>query len=438
VYAQSAAAVFDAPELKHRLGDRLVLPGAHNYAKARAIFNSAIDRRPAAVAYCRFEEDVCLVVDAARKCGANVVVRSAGHSVSGRCLANDAVVVDVSGMNGVAVDRRGIVVGGGATWSQLDAVSAAAGVAVTGGTVSTTGVAGLTLGGGIGWLLPSFGLASDSLIGARLVTADGKAMEANDADDPDVMWALRGSGRSLGVVTELRFEPHPIRPLYAGSFTVALDRVERWAGPIADLMTEPFPSLMLGPSFLFRDGMAVLSLDLAMHGPSPAQRAAIDALRGLPGIVGDTVRQRSYVSLQTMIDEPNRSGLRSYWMAAYPSTVPPELVAALAGQFSRSPSQDSVLFLETLHGAFTRPRLPSSFPSREPRFSALVVGAWRNAADDRRNRAWIESVRESLSPYLSTQPPYSNYSSDAVPEQGDGNSRLTAIKVRLDRDRLFL
>ena len=379
-----------------------------------------------------------LVIGAARESGVGVVVRSTGHSVAGRCVADGAVVIDMREINGVQADARGVSVGGGATWRQVDAVSAGAGLAVTGGTVSSTGVAGLTLGGGIGWLLPSFGLACDSLFSARVVTSDGCVIEANDEATPDLMWALRGSGAGLGVVTEFRFEPHRLLPMFAGSMTIALDHVTGWLGAISDLLTDPPPGLMAGPSFMFRDGRAVLSLDLVLHGPTVKQRARIESLRRIEGIMRDTVRWRSYVSLQRMIDEPNRSGLRAYWRAGYPTSVKPDFIAALAQQIQCCPSQDSIMFLENLSGAFAHPRFPSSFPSREPRFSTLITGSWRDVADDEVNMNWIESTWSILSPYLSERPPYLNYSSDVRPDLDEHVVRLREVKGQIDPVGLFL
>jgi hypothetical protein len=421
-------------------GDRALLPGDARYDHARAIFNAAIDRSPAAVLYCLSEDDIRCAVGLARREGLPVVVRSTGHNIAGRSVADGAVVVDVSGINGVTVDSRGIVVGGGATWRKVDEVSEAAGVAVTGGTVSSTGVAGLTLGGGIGWLLPSFGLSCDSLISARLVTATGEVVEANDTDTPELMWALRGSGTSPGVVTEFRFLAHRLQPVHAGSLTVELEQVEVWAGAISELLEEPSPSLMAGPSFLFRHGRPVLSLDVAMHGPGTRDLARIDALRRLPGIMGDTVRDRTYCSLQTMIDEPSRKGIRSYWTAGYPEAAPPELIIGLANEFRRSPSERSVLFLENLHGAFVRPQFPSAFPSRVPRLSALVTAAWLEAAADERNLTWVAAVRNVLSSYLSDRPSYANYASDLSDSSlgKDSEKRLSRVRAELDPQGLFL
>jgi hypothetical protein len=420
-------------------GDRLVLPGDARYGQARMAFNAAIDRNPAAVLYCVSEDDIRRVIGLAANEGLPVVVRSTGHNIAGRSVADGAVVVDVSGIDGVVADGRGIVVGGGATWRKVDAVSEQDGVAVTGGTVSSTGVAGLTLGGGIGWLLPSFGLSCDSLVSARLVTATGEVVEANDTDTPELMWALRGSGTCPGVVTEFRFLAHPLRPIHAGSLTVELDRLEVWAGAVSELLEEPGPSLMVGPSFVFRHGEPMLSLDIAMHGPDARDLARIEALRRLPGITGDTVRDRTYCSLQTMIDEPSRKGLRSYWTAGYPESAPPELIIGLASEFRRSPSEHSVLFLENLHGAFARPRFSSSFPSRVPRLSTLVTGAWPEASEDERNLAWISAVRNVLSSYLSNRAPYGNYSSELpIVSLGKGSEeRLANVRTEFDPQGLF-
>ena len=422
-------------------GNRLLLPGDARYDQARAVFNSGIDRYPAAVLYCLSEEDVRGAVEFARKRSLPVAVRSTGHNIAGRSIADGAVVVDVNGINEVTADRREIRVGGGAIWRKVDAVSEAAGVAVTGGTVSSTGVAGLTLGGGIGWLLPSFGLSCDSMVACRLVTAAGDVLEANDTDTPELMWALRGSGgTSPGVITEFRFRANRLQPIHAGSLTVDLGQLGAWADAASELLEEPGPSLMAGPSFLFRHGVPVLSLDIALHGSDARDRARIDALRRLPGIVTDTVRDRSYCSLQTMIDEPSRRGLRSYWTAGYLDAAPPELITGLGDAFLSSPSDRSVLFLENLHGAFAHPERPSAFPARESRLSALITGAWHAAAEDERNLRWITTVRDILSAYLSKRASYVNYASDLSTSRlgEDAGKRLSIVQAEFDPHGLFL
>jgi FAD binding domain len=426
--------------LTRAFGDRLVLPADARYDQARAVFNSGIDRKPAAVLYCLSEDDVRGAIELARQEGLPVAVRSTGHNIAGRSTADGALLMDVSGIDGVTADKRGIVVGGGAKWRKIDAISEEAGVAVTGGTVSSTGVGGLTLGGGIGWLLPSFGLSCDSLASARLVTATGEIVEANDVDTPELMWALRGSGTSPGVVTEFRFLAHRLHPIHAGSITVELELMGEWASAISDLLEDPGPSLMAGPSFLFRDGQPVLSLDIALHGPDARDLARIDVLRRLPGIIRDSVRDRSYCSLQTMIDEPNRKGLRSYWTAAYLDRAPRELITGLADEFRRSPSDRSVVFLENLHGAFARPQLPSAFPARESRLSALVTGAWHDAAEDEQNMAWITAVRNVLSACRSDRASYLNYASDLSTSSlgRDTGKRISSVRAEFDPLGLFL
>lgn len=430
--------MFDVRNLGTKFLGEILTPADPQFPAACRIYNSAIVRRPAAVALCRSENDVRLVVRAARNSGVPVTVRSTGHGIAGRCIADGAVVVDVRHMDHVHVEPAAITVGGGATWRQVDAASQRAGLAVTGGTVSSTGVAGLTLGGGIGWLLPSFGLACDSLLSARIVTGDGSIIDADDELTPDLMWALRGSGHGLGVVTEFRFRPHRLRPVLAGSWMVELDRLGPWLTVITDLLCEPMPGMMVGPSFLVRDGRRVLSLDIALHGPTPEHCARIEGLRRMPGIVADTVRWRSYVSLQTMIDNPSRSGLRSYWRAGYPATVTGELVGALAEQFRLSPSPHTILFLENLHGAFARPELPNSFPTREPRFSALLSGSWREPEADDLNMSWIESTWAVVAPHLRAQTSYVNYSSDPM-HSGPENAleRLRRLASQVDPDGVF-
>jgi hypothetical protein len=424
---------FTALNLSKAFRGTVITPDNAWYGTARSTFNGMVNREPAAIAYCRSEEDVAYVVDAAVNAGVPLTVRSTGHSVSGRCIADGAIIVDVSPMSRVIVEQSGsrIVVGGGATWRATDAECEKFGVAVTGGTVSSTGVAGLTLGGGIGWLLPSFGLACDSLTAARVVTSDARVIAANDDDTPDLMSALRGSGFGRGVITEFTFAANRLLPIVGGSIYVDLAYMHSWLDPLTEVFRSPPTCLMLSPSFSFWRDQPVLSVDLALHGPDIAQIDLVNRLNALPGVLHNSVGPRSYTSLQTMLDEPSRNGLRSYWRAGYLNLVNPELLEALAQVFRATPSKDTAIILEHLHSAFIAPRRPSGFPARNARFSILVAATWKRAQADEENREWLESAWKVAARYLSDAPGYANYLSEFTPE-----ARPRCVSSAVGQERL--
>lgn len=420
---------------------RVVERGDLGFDDARSMFNSSIECFPAAILYCQSESDVQLAVQAAGEAGRRVVVRSTGHSVSGRSIADDAIVVDLSDMRGVNALGHGVFAcQGGAHWKDLDAATSQQGSAVTGGTVSSTGVGGLTLGGGIGWLLPSSGLACDSLIGADLVMANGKKSYISDGEDPEFMRCLRGVGHGLAVVTQLHFAARPLQKVVAGSMTVNLSKpLSKLVEQICDLITRPPRSLMLSPSFIYRDSHPVMSLDLALHAPSSSALARIRRLASDPAIVENTVRPRSYVSLQSMLDNPKRAGLRARWMPRYLNSIEPDLILRLAEAFRNAPSRESIIFLEHYHGEYAHPFRPSAFPGREAQFSVLATASWSLPMDDSLNHCWLENIDHEIGKWKSTREPYLNYASILSPT--DPHEWLSAyldVKKRIDPEGLFI
>ena len=416
----------------------MVLPEDPEFDCARQVFNSAVDRFPAAVLYCRSDSDVQMAVRAARESGRKVVVRSTGHSVSGRSVADDAIVVDLSEMRHVDSLGGGLFAcEGGATWRDFDMVSSTEGYAVAGGTVSTTGVGGLTLGGGIGWLLPSVGLACDSLIGADVVMADGEKRYLNDRIDAEVMRSLRGLGHGLGIATRLYFKAHPLAELVGGSIVFDLDRRSRdTALHVCELMSKPPKSLMLSPSFLYKDSRPVMSIDLVFAGAGASELALLERIENSSKIVYSSVRARSYMSVQSMLDAPSRRGLRSRWQHTYLHAVESEQFDIIADLLSRAPSSQSIIFFEHYHGAYVKPPLASAFPNRDARFSLLATASWSRTADDGANFSWLNRINEAMRPWQSLHSGYINYASEL--EAAAWRRYDIDVRRRLDPDGVFV
>jgi hypothetical protein len=405
------------------------------------MFNSSIDCYPTAVLYCRSETDVQLALQAARNIGRQVAVRSTGHSVSGRSIADDVIVIDLSEMRDVIPLNDGIFAcQGGTTWAKFDAATSRRGWAVTGGTVSSTGVGGLTLGGGIGWLLPSAGLACDSLIGACVVMADGEKRYVSDADDPEFMRCLRGLGHGLAVLTQLHFAARPLLALVAGSLTVDLNRLsDMLVDQLCRLMTNPPQSLMLSPSFIYRESRPVMSIDLAMHDPSPSDLDQVNQLARHRAVLKNTVGTRSYELLQSMLDNPARAGLRARWIPRYLNFIEPGIILQLIEIFRDAPSRENIIFLEHYHGVYGAPLRPSAFPSRDARFSLLAIANWSNAADDSANHQWLLEIDRKINRWASPREPYLNYVS-RFSSRGlqDWLPTHLNVKRRVDPDGLFV
>jgi len=423
--------------LLERFGGRLVLPGSGEFERARQVFNSAVARNPAAILFCQTESDVQVALRAARDSGRRVVVRSTGHSVSGRSTADDAFVLDLSAMRDVThLGEDLFACQGGATWRDFDAVSSDLGLAVTGGTVSTTGVGGLTLGGGIGWLLPSAGLACDSLVGADVVLAGGEQKHVDDHNDPEFMRCLRGLGHGLAVITRLYFKAHPLGEIVGGSIIVDIGPdYRRICDRLCELMSSPPQSLMLSPSFLYRDDRPVMSIDFAFHGATSSELALMKPIETSADVVQSSVGVRPYLSMQSMLDTPSRRGLRSRWHHVYVQSMEPAQFETIADLMSRAPSPRSIIFLEHYHGAYLDPQFPSAFPGREARFSLLATASWPESAGDRANLDWLSRVEEAMRPWRSRHAAYLNYASQL--EAVTWRRYDLELRRKLDPDGLF-
>lgn len=424
--------------LRRRLRHRFVERGDRGYDNARQVFNGAIDSLPAAICYCSNLEDIAEVVRVASESGAKVTAKAGGHGVGGHCVAEDALVIDLSLMKGVVLADGLARVEAGATWKVLDSATATIARAVPGGTVSSTGVAGLTLGGGIGWLLPSYGLACDSLLGVAVVDGRGAAAAVDDGTDPAWMACLRGAGHNLGIVSEFLFRLHPVSPtLTAGSLTFepeAAGRVLEFF--VYELAPRLDTSLMVSPSLTRSPtGHPACSIEIVCNGDVAVGDEFVSSLRRIARPLSDTLTPRRYLDVQQMLDNPFRRGRPAYWKSrfAVPGGVPE--IGALLAAAATAPTQECSLFLEHLHGRFERPEFPSVFPFRHSRFDVLFNGGWTDARDAPLVRAWARQFANECFPGSNAHT-YVNYA--------DSDDRVTFaepvanVRRRVDPDRVFV
>jgi FAD/FMN-containing dehydrogenase len=436
-----------SPALLHK-------PGSPAYEDACRLFNAMIERRPRYVARCTNPAEVALAIGFARELGLEIAVRGGGHSVAGLSLCDGGLVIDVRPMASVEIDvvRRTARVGGGATWAQLDRATQAHGLATTGGRVSTTGVAGLTLGGGSGWLERKHGLACDNLVGAELVTADGEVVRASAGENPDLLWALRGGGGNFGVVTELELQLHPVGPevlagltLYSPEHAAGVMRLWRdlMRGAPEDLslaymaLTAPdepgIPAELVGKPAVAvagmwagdpADGEEVLR-ELRAYGPP-----ALDAFEVMP-----------YAEFQCSLDDP--PGYRNYWTAEYVHDLPDAAIEALVARSAEKPEGPSQLFMVALGGAVPAAD-PASSPlvGRDAPFIVHPLSLWEDPADDERAIAWARGFREDMRPYA-TGASYLNFIGDEGSARvraafGEANhARLARVKAQWDPENVF-
>lgn len=384
-------------------------PGDDGYRDATALHNGAVERTPHAVVQVGGVEDVVLTIRFARERGLSLSVRGGGHGVVGHAMGGD-VVVDMVALRQVTVDpdARTAVVQGGATWADVDAATQAHGLAVPGGRVSHTGVAGLTLGGGEGWLSARHGLSSDNLVAVELVTADGRIVTASEDSEPELFWALRGGGGNFGVVASFTFRLHPVGPLVLGGMLAypvsAAPEVLRllaglheshggdFGGAAAFLTAPPAPFV---PGDVV--GRPVLAVIPAWFGDLDAGFDAIRALEdGMRPLI-DAVAPMPYVALQTLLDAGSPKGLRNRWSGGFVQELDPALVAELQDAAMRMPSPLSQIIISPLPDAVRAlPDDATAFPSRSGRWLVHPVGLWADPADDGANIAWVTGLRDAV------------------------------------------
>jgi FAD/FMN-containing dehydrogenase len=429
-------------------------PGSPAYEDACTLFNAMIERRPRYVARCGSPADVALSLSFASALGLPVAVRAGGHSVAGLSLCDDGVVLDVRGMDSVEVDvqRRIARVGGGATWSQVDAATQAHGLATTGGRVSTTGVAGLTLGGGSGWLERRHGLTCDNLLAAELVTAGGDLVRASATENPELLWALRGGGGNFGVVTALELALHPVGPeVLAGLVVHPEERGGELLRIFRDLMLDAPEELSL--AYLHLTVPEDPDFPAALHGrpavavvgmwagePAEGERV-LGRLRGFGPPAADLFGVMPYADFQCAIDDP--PGYRNYWTAEQVGGLPDEAVDAIVEHCRHKPAGPSQLFLVGWGGALARVGAEHSpLTGRDARFVVHPLSLWEDPADDERAIAWARGFRELMAPWA-TGASYLNFLGD---EGGDrvraafgarNHDRLARVKAQWDPQNVF-
>lgn len=449
-----------APSSIQRLGSKLegelILPGDDRYDTARRVFNAAIDRRPAAIVRCVHADDVVRALDFARAGDLLVSVRGTGHNVAGFAVCDDGVVIDLSGMKGITVDApaRTVRVGAGCDWGEVNDALASRGLAVAGGFVSITGVSGLTLGGGLGWLVRKHGLALDNLLSAEVVLADGRPVTASARENDDLFWAIRGGGGNFGVVTAFEFQAHPVGTVLAGIVLhpagAAADAIRRWRDLESDAPDEStqgallfhFPEDPGAPAPL--QGSAVVGLGGVYAGPVEEGEEALAGLRGYGSPLVDTFGPMPYHEAQRMADFLWPPGLHNYWKSSYLTALTDDAVDIVVDFFARVPSPRTVIVLEH-NGDSVWDRVPASataFGHREWPYNILVTSAWSDPSDSERNIAWTRDLFDAIGPYTAAGA-YVNYlggdegAGGLEAAYGSKLSRLAELKAKFDPANVF-
>jgi FAD/FMN-containing dehydrogenase len=436
-------------ELARRFSGQLLHPGDAGYDETRQVHNGLIDKRPALIARCRGVADVVDAVNLARTQGLEVAVRGGGHNVAGRATVDGGLMIDLVPMKGIHVDakRRLVRAQGGVTWADLNRETQLHGLAVTGGVVSTTGIAGLTLGGGLGWLMSKYGLALDNLQAVELVTAEGRVVRASDDEHPDLFWALRGGGGNFGVVTSFEYRLYPVGPTITGgliaySFDHARDALRFFRNQTATLPDEQtlFAGLTHAPD---GSGTKLAAMATCHCGTAADGEAAMRPLKQYSYPVIDALGPLPYCELNGMLDAAFPKGALNYWKSSFLADLGDKAIDTMIGCFARCPTPMGQLFLEHFHGASTRiGTSDTAFPHRAEGYNFLVLAEWMEPADTDRCIAWAKQTYAEMEPFFAVGR-YANYLGDDEPGDpaaaayGPNYRRLQEIKAKYDPNNFF-
>ena len=442
-------------DLKGRVKGEVILPGDRTYDEARAIWNAMVDKRPAAIVRCTGTADVVAAVNFARESGLLLAVRGGGHNIAGSALCDGGLVIDLSKMKAATVDaaKRRVTVEGGATLGDLDAATQAHGLATPVGINSTTGVAGLTLGGGFGWLSRKYGMTIDNLESAEVVTAKGEVVRASAGENPELFWALRGGGGNFGVVTRFEFRLHPVGPnLLSGLVVYPLAQAKSVLQQYREFMTKAPDELSVwtvlrqAPPLPFlpaeAHGKEVVVLAMLYAGDPKQGEPLVQPLRKFGTPVGEFVGVQPYIAWQQAFDPLLTPGARNYWKSHNFTKLDDRLFDAVVDYVGRLPSSQCEIFFGAIGGATTRPAVDSAaYPHRDALYVMNVHGRWMTPAEDAAGIRWSRDYFQASAPFASGGV-YVNFLTDEETDRvrqayGPSYDRLAKVKRQYDPGNLF-
>ena len=426
-----------------------VLDRSHpEYDLARAVYNGMIDRRPELIVRPLDAGDVARTLAFAHAAGLPIAVRGGGHNVAGHAVCNDGISIDLRLMRDVVIDpgARRADAGGGATWNDFDAACQRFGLATPGGTFGTTGIGGLTLGGGIGHLSGRFGLSLDNLVAAEVVIADGTILRASEEENADLFWALRGGGGNFGAVTRFVYRLHEVEVVEGGVLVFDAARAADVLRKLRELVIG-LPDELTFFVVLAHDratGAGIVLVSVCWTGSSGDARARLEELRSLPGLLVDGVEQISYLQLQGVFGEVP-AGVRNYWKGHFVEALPDELIDLLADRIARRRSRLGGVLIEPLQGFLTRvPDERTAFANRHAAFNVTAISAWLTAENDEEEMHWARELSDQVSRFSVRGGGYVNYMAEDEPldrvEAAFGRekfARLREVKRAYDPDNVF-
>jgi FAD/FMN-containing dehydrogenase len=441
-------------DLRSQVRGEVIVPGDADYEDARKVHNGMIDRRPVAVVRVSNAGDVMTTVRYARDNNLAVAIRGGGHSGPGFGTCDGGVVIDFSKLRGVRVDPIAKTARAecGATWGDFNAATHAFGLATTGGIISTTGIAGLTLGGGIGYLSRGFGLSLDNLISADVVTADGKMIIASERDNADLFWAIRGGGGNFGVCTSLEYRLRPVQNVYWGPMfyeikeTANILRFYRDYIKNAPEQMGAFPAFQIAPPLPFipenRHGDMFCAIVACWAGDPAEGERRFKPFHDVAEVKAEMVGPVPYPAINAAFDGLFPKGLRQYWKGNFVKELSDEAIAVHVQHGPRAPTVSSTMHLYPINGACHNVAADATaFGHRDSNFAMVVVSGWNDPADDKANIEWVRGYSKAMAPY-SEVGGYVNFmdgdDTTRIPANyGRNYDRLVGIKRKYDPDNVF-
>jgi hypothetical protein len=434
-------------ELAASFSGELLSPESPSYEAARRVHNGLVDKHPALIARCSNTADVRDAVNLGREAGGEISVRGGGHNVAGLAVTEGGLMVDLASMRGIHVDPTAsrVRAQAGVTWNEYNRATNVHGLATTGGVISTTGIAGLTLGGGLGWLMGKYGMAIDNLESAEVVLADGQVVTASDAEEPDLFWGIRGGGGNFGVVTSFEYRAHPVDMIFGGIAAHPLaaagdvfDFYRQFTKDLPDELTV-FCGLVHAPD---GSGTKIVGLPVCHCGEQKQAEHDVQPLRDFGPPLLDMIGPMPYPIVNTLLDAGFPKGALNYWKSAFFTELSDAAVQTMVDAFEAAPSTMSGMVIEHFHGEVTRVAPDATaFPHREPGYNLAITGEWLEASETETNVRWVRETFAALEPYMAPQV-YVNYLGDDESGRtrnayGGNYERLVEVKRRYDPDNLF-
>ncbi len=430
-------------QLKASLRGELFRRGDDNCDEIRKVWNGMINKHPAMIVQCAGVADVINAVNFARTHKLLVAVRGGGHNVAGHAICDGGIVIDLSRMKSVRIDplRRTARAEGGVTWGEFDHEAQVFGLANTGVDFPAVGIAGLTLGGGFGWLVRKYGLACDNLLCVDIVTADGRFLTASANENEDLFWGVRGGGGNFGIVTSFEYRLHPVGQLLAGTILYPLAKAKevlkfyhKYTSTAPDELTA-WAVLLTTP-----EGTPAIEIFVCYDGPSEAGQQAVRPLREFSPPLEDHIGPKSYREVQTLFEYP--SGQQNYWKSNFMKGFSDDAIDTIVDHFARVTSPQSEVFIEHLDGAVSRVREDeTAFNHRDAKYSFLILSMWSYPDESERHISWTDEFWEAMQ-LFSSGGVYVNYLGEEGEERvraayGPNYDRLVALKNKYDPANLF-